>query len=335
MKTVFICVLLFLGVSATPINDALHQSRKSALSSDLGLMELLEDLMKGDGFETIMKVIDVAHKIESIIKEIRTKVPEAYEEIREVAEELIADVKEVVEEIKQLLHKDPKGYGFNLLDGLTKLTDGTKLGTIMRILSIADKAHKVVTDLKNFVPDLKNHLESLTGKLTESMKDLLHHTLHELGLDSKQNQNGVVRMDIGKLVNDLLEHVGDGILFKILDLVTKVEKAINDIKSKVPEIYLEVKDLAQEILADIREVLHEIKELLGVGYGFLDMLGKLTDGTSMGTIVRVLSIVEKFNKLAQDVKTIGPHAEDLLKHTVKLVADSAKDFIKHAVDLLS
>ncbi|GFS71100.1 hypothetical protein NPIL_656581 [Nephila pilipes] len=44
------------------------------------------------------------------------------------------------------------------------------------------------------------------------------------------------------------------------------------------------------------------------------------------------SLVDKFNRVAQDVREFGPKAEIVLQHSVKRVSDSAQDFFSHAAD---
>uniref|UniRef100_UPI0038B2EAC5 hypothetical protein n=1 Tax=Staphylococcus aureus TaxID=1280 RepID=UPI0038B2EAC5 len=78
-----------------------------------------------------------------------------------------------------------------------------------------------------------------------------------------------------------------------------------------------------------------IKAAVYKGYNFLDVVGSLTDGTKIGTVMKVLSLVDKFNTLVQDVKQLEPRAEVFLQHSVKIVADHTQNLLDHTVDLLS
>ncbi|GBM59492.1 hypothetical protein AVEN_240588-1 [Araneus ventricosus] len=69
-------------------------------------------------------------------------------------------------------------------------------------------------------------------------------------------------------------------------------------------------------------------------FNLLDLAGNVTGGTQLSTVFKVMSLIDKFNKVVQDVRTFGPNAEIVLQHSVKRVADSAQDFFTHASDKL-
>lgn len=69
-------------------------------------------------------------------------------------------------------------------------------------------------------------------------------------------------------------------------------------------------------------------------FSLLDLAGNVRGGTKLSTAFKVMSLVEKFNTVVQDVRNFGPKAEVLLNHSVKKVADSAQTFFSHAANQL-
>lgn len=69
-------------------------------------------------------------------------------------------------------------------------------------------------------------------------------------------------------------------------------------------------------------------------FNLLDIAGDMGEGTSLGTAFKVMSLVDKFNTVVQDVRNFGPRAEVFLQHSVKKVADRAQEFFTHAANKL-
>lgn len=81
--------------------------------------------------------------------------------------------------------------------------------------------------------------------------------------------------------------------------------------------------------------INKLKSFFHLGsFSLLDLAGNVGGGTSLGTAFKVMSLLDKFNTVVQDVKNFQPRAEVLLQHSVKKVAESAQLFLNHAADKL-
>lgn len=234
-----------------------------------------------------------------------------------------------MKDVELLLNRRGYFYGFDLLDGLTELTDGTKLGTVVKLLTLADKAHKFVNDLKHAIPDAKERLHRVLNDLENAMTDLVHHVIRELGGENLLATAPLLE-EIEKVVEDFTEKT----LGKIIDLVLSIEHVLQKIENELPTVNDDVKHLIKDIREDIESIFHDVKSTF-LGYGFLDVMGDLTDGTKLGTVMKVVSLIDKFNSLVKDVKQLEPKAEQMLEHSVGIVANHAQEFLNHAADLLS
>ncbi|XP_023232437.1 uncharacterized protein LOC111632277 [Centruroides sculpturatus] len=315
MKIAFLVVCLVLG-SAT----------SSPLQHSFGLETLLEEV--GEGYQTASKVVEVAHKIERLVVTLKETVPHLYHEYKDVIELLRGEIGEIVSDIKYLLNKQNYYYGFDLLDGLTELTDGTKLSTVLRLLSLADKAHKFVNDLKHAVPDAKERLHRVLNDLENSMTDLVHHVIRELGGD-----NFLAAVPFLEELEEIFDEFADKTLGKVVDLVVAMEGVIRRIEDELPVVAEDVRHLIRDIRQDFKDIMRDLKTTF-LGYSFLDVMGDLTDGTKLGTVMKVVSLIDKFNTLVKDVKQLEPRAEAVLEHSVSVVANHAQEFLNHASDLL-
>ncbi|CAL1267881.1 unnamed protein product [Larinioides sclopetarius] len=297
--------------------------------SVLDLLEDFEDLVREDGKILIGKMINVLHQVESSALKLRDLVPKVHEKIHQEIDELLAGLKKVSNEIQELLGKNKAYYGFDLLGGLTELTGGTKLSTVLSVLSLADKAHTVMDDAKKFVPNLQSTLDKMQSHVEKHAHDFASHVLKELGLQDFAQQSMV------KQIEDLFIRVQEDAHFLILDLLHKMEGVFDLLKEKLPQEYEKVKEEVAEVRAKIQEIVSEVeKSLVMRSFNLLDLAGNVTGGTQLSTVFKVMSLVDKFNKVVQDVRTFGPNAENVLNHSVKKVADSAQDFFSHAADKL-
>ncbi|KFM68743.1 hypothetical protein X975_12832, partial [Stegodyphus mimosarum] len=196
-------------------------------------------------------------------------------------------------------------------------------------MSLADKTHKVINDAKEFVPHLKTTLEKMESRLEAHVTDFATHVLKELGLQNTLSQS------VAKKIEDLFEKVEEEAHVLLLDLLHKMEQTFEVLKEKLPEEYQKVKEAVKEVQSKIHELVEEIEQTLVFrSFNLLDIAGNVSGGTSLGTVFKVMSLIDKFNTVVQDVKNFGPKAEVVLQHSVKKVADSAQDFLSHAADKL-
>lgn len=61
----------------------------------------------------------------------------------------------------------------SLLDAVTSLTDGTKLGTALKIVSAFDKVGKFINDLKGIAPEAHAALQGSITDIQNSMSDIV------------------------------------------------------------------------------------------------------------------------------------------------------------------
>lgn len=301
-------------------------------TSVLDLLRDLEDVVQEDGKIIMEKMINVIHHVESGVVHLKEVVPKVYEKIHQEADQLLIEIKKVTDEIQQLLGRQKAYFGFDLLGGLTELTGGTKLSTVLKLISLADKAHKVMDDAKEFVPHLEISVTKMQSRIEEHVRDFASHVVKELGL-----QDFVARSVINK-IEDLFNKVEEEAHARILDLLHKMEQTFDLLKEKLPQEYVKVKKAVEEVRADLQELIVEIEKTLVMrSFGLLDLAGDLSGkvgGTQMSTVFKVMSLLDKFNTVVQDVRNFGPKAETLLQHSVKKVADSAQEFFSHAADKL-
>jgi uncharacterized protein YicC (UPF0701 family) len=322
----FMLVTLFCAVGLCAALPA-----QPAQTSVLDLLKDLEDVVEEDGKLLLSKVINVIHHVEDTVLKVKDMVPTAYEKIHEEVDELLKGLKKVADEVQELLGSKNKNvyYGFDLLGGLNELTGGTKLSTVLELLSLADKAHRVMEDAKKFVPHLEDTLKKMQDRVEKHVHDLARDVLKDLGIQDDVAQ-GVI-----KKIEDLFEKVEEEGHILILDLLHKMEQTFNILEEQLPEYYKKVQKAVEEVRTKIHNLIAEIEKTLVMrSFNLLDIAGDTTSGTSLGTAFKVMSLLNKFNTVVQDVRNFGPKAEVLLQHSVKKVADSAQVFFSHAADKL-
>ncbi|GFT47629.1 uncharacterized protein NPIL_441171 [Nephila pilipes] len=320
MKTALI--VLCLAVASCTALPTHHQH-----ASVLDLLKDLEDSVHEEGKVLIGKMINVIHHVETAVVHVRDAVPKVHEKIHKEIEGLLDGLKKVSDEIQELLGRQKAMFGFDLLGGLTELSGGTRLSTVLNLLSLADRAHRVMNDAKTFVPNLQSTLDKMQSHVEKHVHDFASHVLKELGLQD------VVQKGVMKKIEDLFTRVEEEAQIMILDLMHKMEQTFDLLKEKLPEEYEKVKEHVEAVRSQIHDLVNEIEKTLTMrSFSLLDLAGNVSGGTSLSTVFKVMSLVDKFNKVVQDVREFGPKAEIVLQHSVKRVADSAQDFFSHAAD---
>ncbi|GBM59493.1 hypothetical protein AVEN_240589-1 [Araneus ventricosus] len=228
MKAALI-VLCLAVASCTALPTKIQQG------SALDLLKDLEDVVREDGKLLIGKMINVLHQVETSALKLRDLVPKVHEKIHQEIDELLAGLRKVSDEIQELLGKNKAYHGFDLLGGLTELTGGTKLSTVLSVLSLADKAHTVMEDAKKFVPNLQATLDRMQSHVEKHSHDFASHVLKELGLQD------TVQQSIVKKIEDLFIRVQEDAHFLLLDLLHKMEGVFDLLKEKLPQEYEKVK----------------------------------------------------------------------------------------------
>jgi len=175
---------------------------------------------------------------------------------------------------------------------------------------------------------LKNTLNKMQSRVEIHVTVFASHVLKELGLQD-------VSKSPMKKIEDLFKQVEEEGHALILDLMQKMEETFHILEQKLPEEYQKVKTEVEEVRSKIHELIVDIEKTLVMrSFSLLDLAGNMSGGTSLSTAFKVMSLVDKFNTVVQDVKNFGPKSEILLKHSVKRVADSAQDFFSHAANKL-
>ncbi|KAG8186911.1 hypothetical protein JTE90_022879 [Oedothorax gibbosus] len=314
---VFLCLVI-------ASSNALPSSHASALD----LLKELEDVVQKDGKLLMEKMVNVIHHVEDSVLRVKELVPKAYEKIHQEADQVLDDIKKVTDELQELLGKQKAMYGFDLLGSLTSLSGGTKLETVLSIMSLADKAHKVMNDAKEISPRFQEALSHMQARVESHARDFASHVLKELGL--QDSQQGVVNK-----IGDLFMQVTEEAHFLILDLLHKMEETFTVLEEQLPAEYEKVEEEVKEVRAKIHALIVNIEQTLVMrSYSLLDLAGDASSGSSLSTAFKIMSLLDKFNKVVQDVKGFGPRAEVVLNRNVKKVADSAQVFFSHAADKL-
>jgi uncharacterized protein YicC (UPF0701 family) len=301
-----------------------------AQASVMDLLKNLEDMVQEDGKILLSKMINVIHSIETSVLHVKELVPKVYEKIHEEADEVLKGLKKVTDEIQELIGKKDVYYGFDLLSGLTELSGGTKLSTALELLSLAEKAHRVMNDAKEFVPHLEDTLNKMQNRVGNHVQDFATKVLKELGLQD------IVGKSVVKQIEDLFEKVEEEGHSLILSLLHSMEQTFDILEQKLPEVYAKLEKAVTDVRIKIHELVVEIEKTLVMRSfgGILDIAGDVSGGTSLGTAFKVMSLLDKFNTVVQDARNFGPRAEGFLQHSVKKVADRAQVFFSHAADKL-
>lgn len=261
-------------------------------TSVLDLLKDLENIVQEDGKVLIEKMINVIHHVESGVLHVKEIVPKVYEKVHQEADEVLVGLKKVTETIQDFLGKQKAQYGFDLLGSLTELPGGTKLATILDLMSLASKAHKVIEDAKGFTPNLEKTLDKIQARIEAHVRDFATHVVKELGLQD------VTAQSVVKKIEDLFEKIEEESHMLILDLLHKMEDTFNLLEEKLPQEYEKLRDAVQNIRSKIHELLVEIEKTLVMrSFSLLDLAGDAGEGTSLGTAFKVMSLIDKFNKV--------------------------------------
>merc|ERR1712098_624213 len=68
-------------------------------------------------------------------------------------------------------HKSKRG--FDLLGALGKVTDGTKMGTALKVINAFSKVHSLLDDIKNLAPELHKALNSSITDIEHAFGDII------------------------------------------------------------------------------------------------------------------------------------------------------------------
>ena len=63
--------------------------------------------------------------------------------------------------------------GFDLLGALGKVTDGTKMGTALKVINAFSKVHSLLDDIKNLAPELHKALNSSITDIEHAFGDII------------------------------------------------------------------------------------------------------------------------------------------------------------------
>lgn len=271
---------------------------------------------------------EVLHEIERSLVHVEEVVPKVYENFHKEVQELLTGFREVYQHIRESLDKQKVMFGFDLLGGLTELPGGTNLGTVLKLMSLAEKTHRVINDAKGFVPHLQDTLSKMQNKIEGHVQEFASHVLQELGLPD-------VARSVVSQIEDLFFKVENEAHILILDLLHKMEQTFHVLQERLPEEYEKVSERVEEVRAQLHDLVSQIEQSLVMrSFSLLDLADNVTGGTQMSTVFKVMSLVDKFNTVVQDVKNFGPKAEAALNRSVEKVAQSAQDFFSHAAEQL-
>merc|ERR1719300_1712256 len=136
--------------------------------------------------------------------------------------------------------KAPQKRGFDLLGALGKVTDGTKMGTALKVINAFSKVHSLLDDIKNLAPELHKALNSSIADIEHAFGSIIDDIGAAIGPEHKSKR------DLGFGMN----------MFGAFSLV---EALINDIQTMSPPMVIIMGDSIAEVEQAFEEIMDEIE----------------------------------------------------------------------------
>ncbi|ESP03543.1 hypothetical protein LOTGIDRAFT_237655 [Lottia gigantea] len=211
-----------------------------------------------------------------------------------------------------------------LLDSLTGLTDGTKLGSAMKVLDAFSKVSTLISDLKNIAPEAHKALSGSIDEIKNSMGSIVTGITSALEGQTKS----VKTRGLLDSLTGLTDGTKLGSAMKVLDAFSKVSTLISDLKNIAPEAHKALSGSIDEIKNSMGSIVTGITSALEgqtksvKTRGLLDSLTGLTDGTKLGSAMKVLDAFSKVSTLISDLKNIAPEAHKALSGSIDEIKNS-------------
>ena len=88
---------------------------------------------------------------------------------------------------------DSEWSGLDLLEALSSLTDGSKLGTALKVVSAFSKVEQLIADIKNLAPDVYQALAASIVDIISIMGDIIDQIGQAIDPTSKSSECTAVK----------------------------------------------------------------------------------------------------------------------------------------------
>ncbi|XP_055958109.1 uncharacterized protein LOC126828323 isoform X1 [Patella vulgata] len=316
-----------MGNIVTDITKAIEGGATKSVQTR-GLLDSLSSLTSGTGIGSALKVIDAFGKVSQLISDLKNIAPEAHKALNSS----IADIKNSMGSIVTDITKAIEGGTTQsvqrrfLLDTIANLTTGTGIGSAFKVLDAFGKVSQLITDLKNIGPvanqalnnsveAIRNTIPGIVGEIVKSIQKATNKTVQTRGLlDS---------------LTSLTSGTGIGSALKVIDAFGKVSQLISDLKNIAPEAHKALNSSIADIKNSMGNIVTDITKAIEGGAtksvqtrGLLDSLTTMTDGTKLGSAMKVIDVFSKVSQLITDLKNIAPEAHQALNGSIEDIKNS-------------
>ncbi|XP_050413969.1 uncharacterized protein LOC126828323 isoform X2 [Patella vulgata] len=315
MRLIILAACVCMAVSAPAVQER-------------GLLDSLTSLTSGTGIGSALKVIDAFGKVSQLISDLKNIAPEAHKALNSSIADIKNSMGNIVTDITKAIESGTTKSVQRrfLLDTIANLTTGTGIGSAFKVLDAFGKVSQLITDLKNIGPvanqalnnsveAIRNTIPGIVGEIVKSIQKATNKTVQTRGLlDS---------------LTSLTSGTGIGSALKVIDAFGKVSQLISDLKNIAPEAHKALNSSIADIKNSMGNIVTDITKAIEGGAtksvqtrGLLDSLTTMTDGTKLGSAMKVIDVFSKVSQLITDLKNIAPEAHQALNGSIEDIKNS-------------
>ncbi|KAK6176501.1 hypothetical protein SNE40_014773 [Patella caerulea] len=321
-----------MGNIVTDITKAIEGGTTKSVQTR-GLLDSLSSLTSGTGIGSALKVIDAFGKVSQLISDLKNIAPEAHKALNSS----IADIKNSMGNIVTDITKAIEGGTTKsvqrrfLLDTIANITTGTGIGSAFKVLDAFGKVSQLITDLKNIGPVANQALNNSVEAIRNTIPGIVDEIVKSI---QKATNKTVQTRGLLDSLSSLTSGTGIGSALKVIDAFGKVSQLISDLKNIAPEAHKALNSSIADIKNSMGNIVTDITKAIEGGAtksvqtrGLLDSLATMTDGTKLGSAVKVMDVFSKVSQLITDLKNIAPEAHQALNGSIEDIKNSVGDIV--------
>ncbi|XP_064606786.1 uncharacterized protein LOC135471470 [Liolophura sinensis] len=297
-----------------------------------GLLDSLSSLTQGTKLGTAFKVIDAVGKVGSFFDQLKQLAPEVHQALNSSISEISSSLNDLVDHFASQIetpasNKQARG----LLDSLSSLTQGTKLGTAFKVIDAVGKIGSFFDQLKQLAPEVHQAFNSSISEISSSLNDLVNHFASQIETPTTSKQT----RGLLDSLSSLTQGTKLGTAFKVIDAVGKIGSFFDQLKQLAPEVHQALNSSISEISSSLNDLVNHFASQIETpasnkqARGLLDSLSSLTQGTKLGTAFKVIDAVGKIGSFFDQLKQLAPEVHQAFNSSISEISSSLNDLVNH------
>merc|ERR1711894_774641 len=230
-----------------------------------------------------------------------------------------------------------------LLDTLTQMTSGTKIGTAMKVMDTFNQIGQFLNDLKTLAPDAHKALEGSINNLKSSMTDIVS------DLSGSKGATTITAAPATKSARSLLDTLTDltggtkiGTAMKVVDTFNKIGQFLNDLKTMAPDAHNALQGSIDNLKSSMTDIIGDFSGSKTTAQtttaspkrGLLDTMTQLTDGTKVGTALKILNAFNQVGDFMNDLKNLDPQTHQKLQGEIDGIKSGMSGIISNIAGMM-